>query len=687
MDKQGFTDLSPTRKAAAEFAGKLPDNRILGGETWHFFHLETEDYTCVGRTVQLACRLSGLNSPRLVSIDTFSGWLKREPENRGNGLDFDVLFDRDDIRDGVPIFVYTTFLDVRNDNNAKSASERNHYQLMMEFVQYCENTKLRQIEQIRNFEANGKSDGWTVQMQDSLYNQIFFLSYGSVCSLPDILKTSLCTISYPALTKQDFKTLLCEYHMRGEMYKSQRLLHQQENLKITDLKLSDDLLEWYANHMAGMQEMKVRRLLADMRNCFQGGYADYTKRKVVEPVIIKEKNNILKQHGRLEVIEVGERNFVQGLDAVENWLRNHKDVMDIPAASPTGILMVGIPGTGKSATAKMTAEMFGLPLVKLEMSRILGRYVGDSEKGMQEMLEDLKFAAPCVLWIDEIEKAMSGANGESGGNGVIQRLFGMLLTFMQENNRAVFTVTTANDISKLPPEFFRNGRFNQVFSVMMPDYEGCCAIMQQKLNRFMRELGWGKNFIPEEAEAIFDVCVGNCEKPRFLTGADIEAHVKELFWYYKRKGIIKCPEISDIVKEMKEIAQSVRVQASPGTPKSMEDIAGRYLDMMEMEMTPAGKEDTLYRKENLNQDAVRFYKFNEKKEEKGLPSCLKLPETKPYSEYEKRRSSSKPEEWYDAVFYYELVKEMNKIILYDKEHTLEQARNEYWELQQHLKNK
>ena len=171
-----------------------------------------------------------------------------------------------------------------------------------------------------------------------------------------------------------------------------------------------------------------------------------------------------------------------------------------------------------------------LPLVKLDMSRILGGYVGDSEKGMREMLEDLKFAAPCVLWIDEVEKAMSGANGKRGeGSGVMERLFGMLLTFMQENDRIVFSVTTANDISQLPPEFFRNGRFDQAFCVMMPEYSGCCRIMQGKLAPYMRSLGW---LGPKEsvsagyAREVFDACIGTKERPRFLTGADIEAHVK-----------------------------------------------------------------------------------------------------------------------------------------------------------------
>lgn len=673
-----YCDLSPVRQAAEKLAKKLPDSRTLGGEAWHFFHLQTEDFCSVVRTVQLACQTLSARS-LCVPISEFYSWVAGpENANRKKTEDFDfatTLPDRDEIRQGNRIFVHMAFMD----HDAKTYTKA-YYQLLLEFIRFCENERAEQLWAQSAYKKRHEKSG-TEQLP--LSKQIFFIFYGTCCPLPIMLKNSLCTISYSALKKEDFRVLLQEYQERNELCKQER--RAAYHLPPQDIQIkeySDSILEWYSNNLAGMQELTVRRLLSDMRNAFQAGDVDYTKKEKIEPVIVDYKNSILQQHGRLEVQVVNRKDSVNGLETVDKWLTEHVDAMQIPADSPTGILLVGIPGTGKSATAKMVADKFNLSLVKLEMSRILGGRVGDSERGMQEMLEDLKFAAPCVLWIDEIEKAMSGADGKSGDNGVIQRLFGMLLTFMQENDRSVFTVTTANDISKLPPEFFRNGRFDQAFCVMMPEYHGCCQIMHTKLKKCTEKLHWNKTLSIYDAALIFDSCVGTKERPRFLTGADIEAHVQELFWHYKRTG--KVPETAqELADQMKLISAHMRVQVSSSSPKSMRDIADRYLDMIQKGMTMAGNSKTPYISENLDLDAIHFYTFDEN--DPVLPSCIRLPEEK-LSKYAKEKTySNRPEEWYDAVFYQELVREMGRAVMYDKEDTLDQARAEYWKLQQYLK--
>ena len=121
--------------------------------------------------------------------------------------------------------------------------------------------------------------------------------------------------------------------------------------------------------------------------------------------------------------------------------------------------------SGKSSVAKLAAKIFGLSLVQLEMDRILGGHVGDSEKNMRAMLEDLKFAAPCVLWIDELEKALSHGGLDSGTS---TRVFGSILTWMQEKTAPVFVVATANDVTALPPELLRRGRFDEIFFLDLP---------------------------------------------------------------------------------------------------------------------------------------------------------------------------------------------------------------------------
>ena len=136
---------------------------------------------------------------------------------------------------------------------------------------------------------------------------------------------------------------------------------------------------------------------------------------------------------------------------------------------PKGVLIAGVPGCGKSLTAKVTAQLFNVPLLRLDMGKIMGKYVGESEENMRKAIALAETIAPCVLWIDELEKAFAGINGS--GNEVTVRLFGTFLTWMQEKSSPAFVVATANDITKLPPELLRKGRFDEIFYVGLPNNE------------------------------------------------------------------------------------------------------------------------------------------------------------------------------------------------------------------------
>ncbi len=682
MEREMYRDLSPTKKAAEVFADKLPDKWNMSGEVWRIFHFNTEDSSMVRRTVQLACELRQVEGESVfLSAEEFYKWVTEPAENHKfsdkktgkavskeikAGFDFSNLSLHDIIIQGKTIFV-----DMTMDSDTIGTRSKVYYRLMFEYIQYCEMLQNQQLVSQNRYEKSFLEIGRETQ---PMYRQIFFFSYGKDVTFPDILRKYMTVISYPPLTAEDFGILLQEFTMRDAILKNEKC--KKYNLpiqepKVLDVDKNSESIEWYTNHMAGMQEAMVRRMLCDMKNFFQDGHVDYTKTDKVESYIRDYKNRIL-QNGRLEMIEV-KKDSVHGMDQVENWLDNHMEMMRMSKDAPTGILLVGIPGTGKSATAHMAADKFKLPLARLDISKVLGGHVGDSEKGMREVLEDLKFAAPCILWIDEIEKAMSGADGKSGDSGVMQRLFGMLLTFIQENEKTIFIVATANNISSLPPEFFRNGRFDQTFCVMMPDYTGCATIMQKKLEKYGKKLGWKKAFYLEDGKKLFNVCTGTKEHPRFLTGADIESHVKELFWLHKTKGTSNCPDMDKLALDMKEIAEKMRVQASPDSVNTMQDIAGRYLDMMQRGMQMAGSADTPFRKEKLNPDAVRYYKFD-KEHPSGLASCMG---ESPYKNQKNEERS--PEDWYDKVFYDELVKAMNEAIIFDKDLTLETVRMEYLE--------
>ena len=176
-----------------------------------------------------------------------------------------------------------------------------------------------------------------------------------------------------------------------------------------------------------------------------------------------------------EIIEV-KKETVGGLVSLRNYLDTNKAIFNNPALAekygvsplPAGVMIVGMPGCGKSLTAKYVARQFNVPLLRLDVGKLLGKYVGESEDNLRRAISIAEASAPCVLWIDEIEKAFAGI-GSSGGGEVTTRMFGYFLTWMQEKKSCIYVVATANDISNLPPEFLRRGRFDEIFQVGFPN--------------------------------------------------------------------------------------------------------------------------------------------------------------------------------------------------------------------------
>lgn len=165
---------------------------------------------------------------------------------------------------------------------------------------------------------------------------------------------------------------------------------------------------------------------------------------------------------------------VAGLDNLKRWLARKKDVLfatgellnEYNLEAPKGVLLAGVPGCGKSFSARVIASRWELPLFRFDIGSIYDKYVGESERHMQEALDYIDNVAPCIIWIDEIEKALSSNSGESD---VGNRILGQFLFWLQESQARVFLVATANDITKLPPELFRKGRFSEIFFVDLPN--------------------------------------------------------------------------------------------------------------------------------------------------------------------------------------------------------------------------
>ncbi|MBX3087337.1 MAG: AAA family ATPase [Cryobacterium sp.] len=191
------------------------------------------------------------------------------------------------------------------------------------------------------------------------------------------------------------------------------------------------------------------------------------------PKLSEYKDRIFGDLAGLERVRLRDSYKVGGLKSLRDWLGKRAELITADFTGtelrpPKGILLVGVPGCGKSLSAKAIAVEWKLPLYRLDMSSILGMYVGQSESRLKEALETADRVAPCVLWIDEIEKALaSGSDG--GGSGTTKRLVGQFLYWLQESTSRVFMVATANDIASLPPELTRKGRFDEIFFVDLPD--------------------------------------------------------------------------------------------------------------------------------------------------------------------------------------------------------------------------
>jgi SpoVK/Ycf46/Vps4 family AAA+-type ATPase len=188
--------------------------------------------------------------------------------------------------------------------------------------------------------------------------------------------------------------------------------------------------------------------------------------------IIADKKDILSQSDALEFYSLTETpENVGGLLVLKDWLRLRErafteEARDYGLPSPKGIALIGIPGTGKSLTAKMIADLWHLPLLRLDVGALFGSLVGESEERTRRALSLAETIAPCILWVDEIEKAFAFGSGDAGTS---QRVFAHLLTWMQDKTSPCFVVATANNIAALPPELLRKGRFDEIFFLDLPN--------------------------------------------------------------------------------------------------------------------------------------------------------------------------------------------------------------------------
>ena len=316
-----------------------------------------------------------------------------------------------------------------------------------------------------------------------------------------------------------------------------------------EIEVEQEVLDDIALSFKGLNEFQLKQIL---NLAYQdGGCIDADDKQL----ILKEKRQFIKKSGMLEIVDFRETiEDIGGLENLKEWLKKkakifaHLDkAIKFGVDIPKGIMIIGMPGCGKSLTAKATADLFQIPLIRLDVGRLLGKYVGESEENMRKALKLSEAISPCVLWIDEIEKAFAGVGGDGSGNDVTTRLFGQFLTWMQEKENTVFIVATANDISKMPPEFLRKGRFDELFFVDLPNGEERRKILEIHLKKRKK---WNKSI---DSIALIKETDG-------FNGADLEAVIKdtiELAFIENRSSLVT-DDLLKAIKDTKSISTTLK---------------------------------------------------------------------------------------------------------------------------------
>ena len=311
-------------------------------------------------------------------------------------------------------------------------------------------------------------------LYNECYNASIFIVASKFC-IPEELEDLITVFDLPLPTVSEIKNILIEY------------------TKDLDIQVLEDVLSEIALSFKGLNEFQIKQIL---NLAYQdGGVLDFDDKQL----ILSQKEQLIKKAGLLEMIPVHETiDDIGGLENLKEWLYKKECIFNqLDKATkfgvdiPKGIMIVGMPGCGKSLAAKATAKLFEIPLVRLDVGRLLGKYIGESEENMRKALRLSEAISPCVLWIDEIEKAFSGVGGSGGGSDVTTRLFGQFLTWMQEKENTVFIVATANNISRIPPEFLRKGRFDELVYVDFQNDEERRKIIEihlKKRNKWNKEL-------------------------------------------------------------------------------------------------------------------------------------------------------------------------------------------------------
>ena len=374
---------------------------------------------------------------------------------------------------------------------------------------------------------------------DKFRKNVIFLS--SELIIPDSMSKEITVLDLPLPSLDDIKS------------KFSKMVTQ--NSQIDTSALTPEIEEKLCKAASGLT-------LQEAENAFALAMVNDGKISIEDlDTILSEKMQVIKKTGILEFInteyKIGD---IGGLENLKGWLIKRNNSWSESAKkyclpSPKGVLITGVPGCGKSLTAKATSAIWQLPLLKLDFGKIFAGIVGSSEENMRKALKTAEAVAPSILWVDEIEKSLSGMNS-SGDSGTSSRIFGTFLNWMQDKEAPVFVIATANNISGLPPELLRKGRFDEIFFVDMPTQKEREEIFKVHLNKRLKDAEVSGKIQVNDA-----LCKKLAQMTEGLVGAEIEQIIIDsLYEAYFNKRALTFEDLTSTIKNVVPLSVTQKEQ-------------------------------------------------------------------------------------------------------------------------------